>query len=265
MTYFIYYFANNNWFFADDDGTGHYALPDNAAMILKHLASLALRLAENGRFVVWITAAFLIVAIRKNTIKLEDTDKMLGIFLALITALYILFALISRMPFAPRYFMPLVFVLSLLVIRLAVNKWSDKKIKIAFAGLLFFTITGHLWIYPEKMAQSWESTLLHTPYYNLRKQCFDYIDINQLNYNDISAGFSIYGNRNYIELNNEDKTVGNNSLNAKYFIYSNISNLDDETIDELKNNSLWTPIKHFSKTPVFITIYEKNSGSNDHQ
>jgi hypothetical protein len=216
-------------------------------------------LAENGRFVIWLLASYLIFAILKNKIRLSGEEKMLGLFFVLITGLYLLFAFITRMPFSARYFMLHFYVLSLLVLRLLANKWSDKKLKNTFITILFFTITGHCWIYPEKIAQCWESTLLHTSYYELRKECFDYIDDNQLDYNDLSAGFCLYGNRGYIELKNEGKKVKAPDLSAKYFIYSNISNLEDESVDELKNTAHWIPVKNFKKGCVFITIYKNKA------
>ncbi|GHT77109.1 hypothetical protein AGMMS50262_17280 [Bacteroidia bacterium] len=93
------------------------------------------------------------------------------------------------------------------------------------------------------------------PYYELRKECFDYIDANHLDYNDLSGGFNFYGNRGFIELVNDGKIVGN-ERNRKYFIYSNISNLGDELIDELHDLNRWTAIRTFSKGSVFITIYK---------
>jgi hypothetical protein len=258
LTYFLLYFFNNPWFFADKDGTysSHYMLPENITMIVKHLVSLVIRLTENGRFVIWLLAGYLIFAVLKNKIKLSGEEKMLGLFFILITGLYLLFVFITQMPFSARYFMLHFYVLSLFVLRLLANKWSDKKLKNTFIVILLFTITGHCWIYPEKIAQCWESTLLHTSYYELRKECFDYIEDNHLGYDDLSAGFCLYGNRGYIELKNEGKTVQKPDLNSKYFIYSNISNLEDESVDELKNTARWIPVKNFKKGCVFITIYK---------
>jgi uncharacterized membrane protein len=132
-----------------------------------------------------------------------------------------------------------------------------------FAVMLFFTITGHCWIYPEKIAQCWESTLLHTPYYELRKECFDYIEDNQMDYNDLSAGFCLYGNRGYTEVTNERKIVKDTDLNTKYFIYSNISNVADEIVDELKDTTQWVPVKNFRKGCIFITIYKNAKYEED--
>ena len=76
-----------------------------------------------------------------------------------------------------------------------------------------------------------------------------------MNYPDISAGFSIYGDRSIIELSNSSKLI-DSEKNNKYFIYSNISNLPDDWIDEFNDAKLWKPIKSFSQGFVFITIYE---------
>jgi hypothetical protein len=256
--YFICYFANNDWFFANDDRySEHYLLPANMAMIAKHLAALVMRFVENGRFIIWLPAIYWITVILKNKIRLSREERMLGLFFTLITGLYFLFVFITRMPFSSRYFMVHFFVLSLLVLRFSANRLSNNKMKTACLIILFCTVTGHCWIYPEKIAQCWESTLLHTPYYELRKECFDYIDKRHFDYNDLSAGFCLSGNRGYIELKNEGKIVGT-SMDAKYFIYSNISNLEDEKIDELKNPQLWTPIKSFEKGVVFIILYQRN-------
>jgi hypothetical protein len=259
-TYFLYYFSHNHWFFpanSDEHYSEHYILPENISMILKHLVSLVVRFTENGRIVIWLIAIYFLIIIVKKKIKLSGEESTIGLFFVLLTGLYLVFVFITRMPFSPRYFMVHFFLLSLLTLCLLSRRLNDKKMKITCLIILLFTISGHFWIYPEKIAQSWESTLLHTPYYKLRKECFDYIDKHQLNYNDISAGFCLYGNRGYIELENEGKIV-KTSMDTKYFIYSNISNLKDEKVDELKNSNLWIPIKQFKKTSVFITIYKRN-------
>ncbi len=261
LSYYVYYFFSKGWFFINSNYSEHYLLPNSIKMIAAHLAEFILRLVENGRFFVWLFAFYFTGYYwlkNKQKILLSNEEKMLGLFLVLISGLYFLFVFITRMPFCPRYFIPLFFVLSILTLQLCIRFFTTKKLRIVFGLLLVFTLTGHFWIYPEKIAKPWETTLLHTPYYQLRKECFDYIDKNGFNYSDLSAGFCLYGNRGRIELTNEGKIVGN-SLDTKYFIYSNISNLEDEKVDELKDIHRWTPIKTFRRGVVFITIYQKNN------
>lgn len=256
VTYFVYYFIQKGWFFTNSESTGHYAMPQNAWTVVKHFLSFIIRSAESGRFVIWLLAFYFIFTLIKKKEKLPATEKSLGLFVLLMNGIYLLFVFISQMPFSPRYFMPQFFVLTILVLLFLVKCFNAKQIKISVAVILLFTLTGNFWIYPEKMAKPWDAMLAHLPYYELRKDCFNYIDENNFDYNDLSAGFCLYGNRKFIELAHVGKTVNSTDMSKKYFIYSNISNLEDEYVDELKNVEKWTPIKSFEKWPVYITIYQ---------
>jgi len=135
---------------------------------------------------------------------------------------------------------------------------TGRKIVVYLIVVLCFELTGHLWIYPRKIAKSWDCTLAHLPYYGLRAECFQYIDKQGWNYKDISGSFCLYGNRRFTELGNADKTIGTSAHN-KYFIYSNISNVDDSLLDELENPMRWTPVRQFEKGAVLIIIYEQKN------
>ena len=256
ISYFIYYFSQQGWFFADSEYSEHYTMPQNFRAIVLHFFSFILRSVEFGRFVIWLLAFLFAFILIKKKRKLSATEKTFGLFVLLMNGLYFLFVFISQMPFSPRYFMPQFFVLTILVSLFVVKYFDSKKIKISFAGILLFSLSGNFWIYPEKIAQPWDSTLAHLPYYELRKECFDFIDENDFDYNELTAGFCLYGNRRYIELAHEGKFVASTDMNKPYFIYSNISNLEDEYVDELKDGTKWIPIKSFSKWPIFITIYQ---------
>ncbi len=257
LSYFTYYLVKAGWFFSNSNYTQHYIMPENLLMAIKHLAELVFRFIENGRIFICCLTLYFIFYFKKNkkNIIFTSEQKMLIAFFTLTSALWFLFVFTTQMPFAGRYFMPQYFVLSILVLQLSVKFFSVKKLKLIFVFLLIFIFTGHCWIYPEKIAKTWENTLLHTPYYNLRKKCFDYIDKHNFDYNCISSAFPIGSNRGYVELKNEGKIIGG-SLDRKYFIYSNICNLEDEKIDELKNAQHWMPLKTFKQWPVFITIYQ---------
>jgi hypothetical protein len=59
-------------------------------------------------------------------------------------------------------------------------------------------------------------------------------------------------------LRRNSKSISNESVNNKYFIYSNISNLDDSLALKLKNTNYWNPITKFEKGFVEIIIYKRN-------
>ena len=256
VAYFTYYFIVNGWFFSGASSTGHYSIPNGLGRIIRHLAEFGLRSIENGRFLIWFTGIYIGFRTYKSKIILSQYEKVLLLFFLLLTGLYVLFIFVTQMPFSARYFMPQFFLLTILTI-LGIIKFLDKrKVRLVLIFMLLFELTGSLWIYPEKIAKSWDCTLAHLPYYELRKECFNYVDHEKLDYKDISGGFCFYGNRHFIELTEKENTVNSDIL--KYYIYSNISNVNDSLSDALHNPTNWTPIKRFEKWPVFITIYKNN-------
>ena len=132
---------------------------------------------------------------------------------------------------------------------------TTRNLKISFLLIICFELTGHFWIYPEKIVTFWDCTLAHLPYYELREKCFAYIEDQKIDYKDISASFCLYEDRRFVELRNAGKIVGNTD-NRKYYIYSNISNACDEWFDQLKTSNRLIPIKRFEKGLVYITIYK---------
>jgi len=254
--YFGYYFAARGWFFTH--AGGHYSLPSGAGAVVKHLAEYGLRSVENGRIVIWLIGIYVAFHLSKKMKTLSAELIAVLLLFALLAGLYLLLGCFTRMPFSARYFMPQFFLLTVLVLKGLTEIVTGRKILVYLIVVLCFELTGHLWIYPRKIAKSWDCTLAHLPYYGLRAECFQYIDKQGWNYKDISGGFCLYGNRRFTELGNADKTVGT-STNNRYFIYSNISNVDDSLFDELENPTYWTPVRQFEKGAVVIIIYEQKN------
>lgn len=252
--YFTFYLMARGWFFNDSTDDSHYALPGGISRVIKHLAEFGLRSVENGRIIIWIIGIYSTFQATKKRTKLSPEFKAILLFFILLTILYIVFVLVTQMPFSGRYFMPQFFLLTLLSMFGISEYVSPKRIEILLLAVLCFELTGNLWIYPDRIAKSWDCTLAHMTYYELREECFTYIDQQKLDYNQISAGFCLYGNRGFTELKNRGKIIGTKE-NCQYFIYSNISNVEDSFADKLKNGSQWIPLKRFVNGFVYITIY----------
>jgi len=256
--YFGYYFATCGWFFTHAAAGEHYSLPSSIGAVVKHLAEYGLRSVENGRIVLWLMAVYVAFHLAKRIKTLSPEFKAVLLLFVLLAGLYLLLGCVTRMPFSARYFMPQFFLLTVLVLKGLTEIVAGRKIIVYLIVVLCFELTGHLWIYPQRIAKSWDCTLAHLPYYGLRTECFQYIDKQKWNYKDISGGFCLYGNRRFSELGNADKTVGT-STNNRYFIYSNVSNVDDSLLDELENPTYWTPVRQFEKGAVVIIIYEQKN------
>lgn len=261
--YFGYYINRNGWFFTGETD-GHYSAPRNAGIIVKHGAEFILRSIENGRIAIWICGAIVAFIWWKRRLQISPEHKFLISIFALLTGLYLLFIFISQMPFSARYFMPQFFALTLLAMSGISKLLNPRYLKPAFILILLFELTGNLWIYPDKIAKPWDCTLAHLPYYGLREECFAYIDHEKLDYDNISAGFCLYGNQRFVELGSKNRKTGTET-DREYFIYSNISNIEDSFSDELHNEKIWTPVKGFQKCFVVIRIYKRNQAIQPHQ
>jgi hypothetical protein len=255
LFYITDYLIVEGWFFSNSKFSKAQDLPIGLNFIVKHFCDFGMRLIENGRIIIWIIA--IIIAWKTYKTKTKLTTEMIFIltYFSLLTCLYLSFVFLTKMPFLTRYFMPHLFLLSIFSLVGIIKFFNEKKIKFILILIFCFELTGHFWIYPEKVTKIWDSTLAHLPFYSLREECFDYIDKTNYNYNEISAGFCLYDDRRFVELKNADKIVGRDK-DRLYFIYSNISNVPDEWVDEFKNSNRWIPIKNFSKGFVYITIYK---------
>lgn len=252
--YYGSYFYYMGWFFTDSGfGEAHKA-PDSFKLVTGNILDLGLRLLENGRIIFWIIAGISGYKLIRNKLILSEQSKFMVILFTLLTMLYVLFACITKMPFLTRYFMPHILLLILFGMLYIVNHTSNKSIYIVL--ILLFEISGHFWIYPEKMTKIWDSTLAHMPFYSLREECYDYINEHDIDYNDISAGFCMYDNRQFYDLTPNTGEIIGRDMNRKYFIYSNISNIPDDDIVKFKDPVRWKPLNKFEKWPVTIILYQ---------
>ncbi len=236
-----------------------WAKPGSILEMLKNMAAFILRMTENGRFFVWgALIVTLIRAVKQKTLKtlIGDTDKPFVLVLVFFAVIYFYFAVSTKMIISTRYYLVIFFIATILLYRLAENIFSKGIIRKITIVALFLQISGHFWVYPEKVSQSWDATLAHIPFYELRKECLNFIEEKGIKYSDISAGFCFAGNQKNIDLISRDRTISNNS-NNKYFIYSNISNLADEQIDELNNTEKWKVLKTFRKGYIFVSLLQK--------
>ncbi|MFV0392609.1 MAG: hypothetical protein ACK5KP_12145 [Paludibacteraceae bacterium] len=262
LVYFGYYLFVANWSFW---GTGHadntYTTFSDVKLVLKHFGELVVRIAENGRFYLYFVAIALILISSKKQWNLVIRTNLL--MLVLLICLYVFFVVVTKMPFIDRYFMPHYLTATLLVF-LLIKEINLSRVKVnIIAGIaLILQITGNFWIYPDKIIKVWDGTLAHIPFYELRKECFDYIDDQNLNYEDVSGGFCLFDDRGFVELTNNGKFVHDNFIDSPYFIYSNVSPLSDEMIDDFTNPEKWTPVKEFKKGFVKIILLKNNTKKN---
>ena len=53
-------------------------------------------------------------------------------------------------------------------------------------------------MYPNKIAQGWDASLAHLPFYSLQLEMNDYLDANEIPYHEVGAAFPVLGNHTII-------------------------------------------------------------------
>jgi len=239
----LWHYIHNSWIGFHDDS------PWSASFQLIDLVSLA----KNAAVFVWRLLDFGMIAPYAVLGYLMFTGKSRPPHLGLFCILLAIFALLI-LPFHGllnhRYFLPL----QLLVLLMALESLKEMKIRysVVMMALMF---SGNFIIYPDKIAQGWDSTAAHWPYYNLEKTMHEYItDTDQIDLTDIGTAFPLRVERRFLDLSNDKKGYRQYNLDYdNYILYSNVMNeFSDEELSTLKN---WAIVKEIKKGGIRFTLY----------
>ncbi|MDD3319910.1 MAG: hypothetical protein PHS59_00495 [Paludibacter sp.] len=264
ISYFAFYFLNRSWFSINDKKfpwSAGWQNPDTILHSLKNVISYGIRILENSR--VFIYSLLFIVLIKfyllkKKPLKLTKSEYGELIIFSSFFLLYLYFAFTTINVISSRYYMPMNFIAFLFTFSILERTIKSKQLKQTTVLLAVLLLLGNFWIYPEKRTNFWDGTLAHMSFYPLREECLDYIDKNSIELKKVSAGFCLYDNQHYIDLLPSDRIISKSiQPQTEYFLYSNISDIGDEFIDELNDKTNWEVIREFRKGFVFIKVLKK--------
>jgi len=220
---------------------------------------LGWRLLDFGRLFIW-AGLFVLAIFRFRENRLFDGPGRKLLLLLLSTLLVLLPSmLLHRSITAHRYLLPIMVVLSFLFAHWVFSatkparKWRYALIALALAGLL----TGNRWIYPRKIAQGWDATLAHWPYYALRDQMLAFIDERGIPLSRIGAAFPEIGPLRHRDLSNRWEGMKAYDLEKQdYIFYSNIMNdFSDAALEELSER--WRMLKRLERGGVEVILYAR--------
>lgn len=157
-----------------------------------------------------------------------------------------------------RYLLPTSLLLTLTAARFLTTSNLNRNLKSTLIISWFaVALTGNLWIYPDKIAQGWDSTLAHLPYYSLQSETMRYLDNNEISLNDVETFFPSHGTLNAFFLNEDYRIIEGFEGKKDFVIYSNINNISDQVYDRL-HSSDYSLIKKFESNRIFVKIFRKD-------
>lgn len=232
--------------------------PVGLAGLLRNLVLFAWRWLDFGRIFVWLAVIFL--AVKTNFLRTVDKSSPAGKLAIIFPILGVLLA-ISFLRYsglqAHRYLWPafLTFHCFCLILadRLEQDGLRQSILVLVFAGLL----SGNLWMYPDRIAQGWDATLAHWPYYSLRQQALDYLEAERIPLDEVGTAFPDIGALQYRDLSERTDGLRAKDLQQdRWILYSNIMNdFTDEQIDQLQQH--WIEQKRWQSWRVKMILYKR--------
>ena len=232
---------------------------------IKNIGLLGWRFLDFGRvFLIGCLFWLLLKTIGLKKLGTSSKESLLKIksLLVLIIVLALLLTpslLLHKGLMSHRYLLPITLSITLFFYHLCVAFVVQKKIRQLFIGLTFLgLLTGNLWIYPKQVAQGWDATLAHLPYYDLRNQMVDYIHEKGIPVSEVGTVFPNIGPLEAYDLKGQtDGFVKKDFSKNKYFFYSVVYNdVSDGELQELENN--WIILKEFNAFRISVILYKKN-------
>jgi hypothetical protein len=233
--YQFYHFYHKGWVFYHDSSPWAPSFEKaDLAGILKNLFFLCHRLFDFGR--VFVCGAILFLAFKYRSIVTKDFNFRLLFSLFIVMLVFLSYSfLFYKGLTGHRYLLPVYCIMLIMAVYL-ITQFAHNK-KFWFLTCILALMAGHFWVYPTSIAQGWDSSLAHYPYFKLRNTMNQYMIKHKIPMNEVIAAFPNLASQEEIELNGlmtrhtEIESVGSKS----YLLYSNVYN-------EMNNDSRFTKL-----------------------
>lgn len=216
----------------------------------RNIAVEIFRYVENGQGVIFLLFLFVLISSRNSVVYKKSLLLLYGIFVLVMAICTLPF----RNPINARYFAFFMLVFSLFITDFFIKNLSPIVAKFVLVIMICALFASNFIVYPEKIARSWDSSFAHFPYYELREKVQSFFSSENIDYKDVGTSFPLLQSSKNIDLTSDESHFSSIDFDKNcYVLYTNIGNLDDETIDKIKK---YPCIKIFQKNTVFMKVYK---------
>lgn len=225
--------------------------------IIRNFGILGWRLVDFGRLSIWIVFVYIIFnSIRRKTLY----DKYFRTTLLIAVSQFIIFLpvlILFKNFIGHRYLLPIIIPVIICTFYWVIS-YSVKPILLCIL-LIFSTVSGNFWIYPKNIAQGWDATPSHWPYYKIRKEMITWMKADSIPIDKTGSFFPNLASFKLTDLSEDTLAFKEADFSHDTFIlFSNVFNLQDAEIDELFSNNRWEEIKKIEYNRVYMILFKRN-------
>lgn len=249
LGYQLFHYLSKGWIGYHDASpwVDSFQSVDSIKALVRNSSVFVWRLIDYGNIALWIG---LLAIIAKG--RMRDSKFMILLILLVLSFAVVIIPKVGLLNH--RYFLVILVVAMIAFLDLIYKTTLRyKHYFIALVGLVL--VSGNLWTYPEGVAQGWDSTLNHLPYYELFDDALRFIETNNIKVEDVGSAFPANNRISDIYLNGNRSAFKKFDLdNDKYILFSNVMNdFQSEHLFELDN--LWKPIFIKEKGNIVMILY----------
>lgn len=225
---------------------------------LRNIGFIGWRLLDFGRIFLWLLIGWGFFKVLKSGLKLDNRFKEIMALVFITFAVLSPSMLLHKGLMAHRYLLPVMLSINLFTIALLFKLDIQIKFKNIIYTILFLGLaTGNLWVYPKKIAQGWDSTLGHLPYYGLRIKMHDFLEKNEIPIEAVGTEFPMVASLENLDLNGRREGFHVKDFEKdNYILYTNIINeFQDEEFERLETD--FEIVKEFHSGQVCMILYKR--------
>lgn len=256
VVFLVYHSWAKSWvgFHADSPWRESFNVVGIKGMV-KNVFVLGWRIADYGRVFVLLMLTVLLFK-RGMTSAVRPFFVLVVISLLIQLPHFLLFQGVN----AHRYLMPFFLALTLFFFSTLQN---SQLLPLSKRRLLIFSIiglaSGNLWLYPQHIAQGWDSTPRHWPHFALRQEVIDYLDKQQVPLQSVGTSFPEIGPLHWRDLSKRQDGFSPLDLpQNEYVYYSSVMNdFSDEEREVLFNT--WQKVLVLKKAGLEAVLFKRPS------
>ncbi len=138
----------------------------------------------------------------------------------------------------------------------------QKQVAVAAVLMAVSLLSGHFWIYPYPVANSWDTTLRCLPYFGVKQKMYNYMNARHIPFDQTASAFPLLAAPKYTDLDEGDSRtlipVGSRpQRDFAYFCVSNCSNEFKPADLQRLQAPPWQMESRFENKGIWIELYRQ--------